>query len=139
MNVVLKIKFKIMDIEQIQQEILLETEFSRLYEIQINLSRLIKNTHKQILIAKTKIEKSEAKGNLGIYQSMLEVLQHRISDLKQNDRLKKNNQGRINHNFRLAAKIVLQKATYKEIMELAIKTRAEVKEDTKELRCNKIE
>lgn len=126
------------DIEELQQEILQETEVNRLYEIQIDLSKLIKNAHQQNLMAETQMEQSEAKGNLGIYHSMLEVLQNRVSELKEIDREERNEQGRINYNFRLAAKTVLQKETYKQIMDLAIRTRSEFKEDAKELRRNKL-
>lgn len=89
-------------------------------------------------MAETTMEQSEAKGNLGIYYSMLEVLQNRISETKEIDREGRNEQGRINYNFRLAAKTVLKKETYKQIMDLATRTRSEFKEDAKELRRNKL-
>ena len=127
------------DINELQQEILQETGVNRLYEIQIDLSKLIKNAHHQNLMAETKIEQSEAKGNLGIYHSMLDVLENRISEIKEIDREERNEQGRINYNFRLAAKTVLQKETYKQIMDLAMRTRAQFKEDKKKLRLNKLE
>jgi len=126
------------DIDELQQEILQETEINRLYEIQIDLSKLIKNAHQQNIMAETTMEQSEAKGNLGIYHSMLEVLQNRISEIKEIDREERNEQGRINYNFRLAAKTVLQKETYKQIMDLAMRTRSEFKENAKELRRNKL-
>ena len=101
-RVALITQIKMIDIEELQQEILQETEVNRLYEIQIDLSKLIKNAHQQNLMAETKMEQSEAKGNLGIYHSMLEVLQNRVSELKEIDREERNEQGRINYNFRLA-------------------------------------
>ena len=74
------------DIDELQQDILQETDINRLYEMQIDLSKLIKNAHQQNLMAETTMEQSEAKGNLGIYHSMLEVLQNRISETKEIDR-----------------------------------------------------
>ena len=126
------------DIEELQQEILQETEVTRLYEIQIDLSKLIKNAHQQNIMAETIIEQSEAKGNLGIYHSMLDVLQNRVSELKEIDKEERNEAGRINYNFRLAAKTVLKKETYNQIMDLAVIKRAEFKEEAKELKRNKL-
>ena len=50
-RVALITQIKIIDIEELQQEILQETEVNRLYEIQIDLSKLIKNAHQQNLMA----------------------------------------------------------------------------------------
>ena len=126
------------NIEKLKQVILKETEITSLYEIQIDLSKLIKNAHKQNLIAETALEKSEAKGNLGIYHSMLEVLQNRISKLKEIDKEERNEDNRINYNFRLAAKTVLKKETYNQIMNLALIKRAEFKEKAEILKQQKI-
>jgi hypothetical protein len=126
------------DLDELQKEILQQTEVNRLYEIQIELSKLIKNAHRQNLMAETTMEQSEAKGNLGIFHSMLDVLQNRVSEIKEVDKEERYEQGRINFNFRLAAKTVLQKETYKQIMDLAIRTRTEIKEDQKELKRNKL-
>jgi hypothetical protein len=134
----LKYIIKMIDLDELQKEILQQTEVNRLYEIQIELSKLIKNAHRQNLMAETTMEQSEAKGNLGIFHSMLDVLQNRVSEIKEVDKEERYEQGRINFNFRLAAKTVLQKETYKQIMDLAIRTRTEIKEDQKELKRNKL-
>lgn len=126
------------NIDELQEEILNETDVNRMYEIQIELSKLIKSAHQQNLMAQTGIEQSEAKGNLGIYYSMLEVLQNRISEIKEIDRQERNEQARINYNFRLAAKTVLKRETFKSIMNLAMRTRSEVKEDFKNLKQSNI-
>ncbi len=127
------------DIEQAQQEILQSDQLSRLYEIQIELSKLIKNAHHQNLTADTIMEQSEAKGNLGIYHSMLDILQNRVQELKEIAKDERNEQGRLNYNFRMAARNVLEKKTYQAIMDLAMQTRREVKEQSKELRQNKLQ
>ena len=40
-------------IDELQQDILQETDINRLYEMQIDLSKLIKNAHQQNLMAET--------------------------------------------------------------------------------------
>lgn len=127
------------DIDELQQEILEAENTTRLYEIQIDLSKLIKNVHQQIIMAETTMEQSEAKGNLGIYHSMLSVLQNRISEIKELERAEKDSNNRINYNFRMASKSVLKKETYNQIMDLAQKTRHEVKANRKELRANRLQ
>ena len=127
------------NINYLQEGILSETDINKMYEMQIELSKLIKNAHKQKLIAETTMDESEAKGNLSIYYSMLDVLQNRISETREFDKHNRNEQNRINYNFRLAAKTVLKKETYNQIIDLAMKPRAEFKEDAKELKRNKIQ
>lgn len=126
------------DVDKLQKEILQEKNITRLFEIQIDLSKLIKNTHTHILMAETQAEQSEAKGNLGIYKAMLDVLQNRITTQTEIDKQERNEAGRINYNFRLAAKVVLQKNTYKQIMDLAMKTRTQFKENADDLYKNKL-
>jgi len=116
------------DIDELQQEILESNNTNQLYEIQIYLSKLIKNVHQQIILAETIMEQSEAKGNLGIYHSMLSVLQNRILEIRESEKSEKNINNCNNYNFRMAAKTVLKKEIYNQIMDLSIKTRKEIKE-----------
>ena len=121
------------NIEELQEEILHENNINRLYEIQIDLSKLIKNAHAQNIMAETIMEQSEAKGNLGIYHSMLDILQKRINETLYNKKNENNNQNRINYNFRLASKKVLKKETYKKIIELANMNRPDFKKIANQL------
>lgn len=116
-------------IDELQNEILKTLDVNRLYEIQIDLSKMIKNAHRQNIMATTVMEQSEAKGDLGIYNTMMEVIQNRVEELKEIDRADRNEQGRINYNFRAAAKGILKRETFNHIMDLANRTIREIKED----------
>jgi hypothetical protein len=127
------------NLDELQDKILSEQCTDKLYRIQIDLSRMIRNAKVQKELAETIMEQSEAGGNLGVYYSMLEVVHGRIEKLKQEAKDDRDYNGRLNHNFRLAAKNVLKKDTYAKIMELAMINRPEIKRIKSELIKNKIE
>ena len=111
----------------LQQRIINENDIQNLYQLQIEVSEKIKENHVQIMDSSTNTQKSEAKGDLGINYSLLEMVKNKISTIKEKIREEQNEQNRINYNFRMAAKNMLKEELYDQLMFLAKKTRTAAK------------
>lgn len=86
---------------------------TELYRMDIQLTELMGKLHISHRTAESNLEQSEIKGDLALANSLLSILRDRISDAK-------NTNNRLNHNFRMHAKNMLDKSTFKEIMNAAI-------------------
>lgn len=113
----------------LQQRILQENDVQKLYLLQIEVSQEIKDIHVRINNYKNTKEQSIEKGNLGVSYSILELVKDKISNTKQKAREDQNEQNRINYNFRMAAKNMLDDDVFDQLMFLARKTRREAKVD----------
>lgn len=88
-------------------------ETTELYEMDIELTEIISRLHISHRMADTNMEQSEIKGELALANSCLNILRDRIADAK-------NTNNRLNHNFRMHAKKMLDKSIYKDILNSAI-------------------
>lgn len=113
----------------LQQRILQENDVQKLYLLQIEVSQEIKDIHVRINNSKNTKEQSIEKGNLGVSYSILELVKDKISNAKQKVKDDQNEQNRINYNFRMAAKNMLDDDVFDQLMFLARKTRREAKLD----------
>lgn len=113
----------------LKERILQENDVQKLYLLQIEVSQEIKDIHVRINNSKNTKEQSIEKGNLGVSYSILELVKDKISNTKQKAREDQNEQNRINYNFRMAAKNMLDDDVFDQLMFLARKTRREAKVD----------
>jgi hypothetical protein len=107
---------------EIQRQIMEEDEPDAMYDILIDLQFEVSALHKRMNGAETVTEQSDMKGQLSILYSLIEVCQNRMNDIRDIN-------GRMNHNFRMAAKDVLDKETYRKIWNEARKPRQKKVED----------
>lgn len=103
---------------------------NQLYLTEVELQEFMGARHKAIRMAETEMEATEAKGDLGVAQSLAGICRERQQEVG-------NFANRVNYNFRMAARSVLTKETYQQIWELAQLTRNDVKDKKKELNANK--
>lgn len=120
-----------MDLKQIRQDVMTSENINQLYEIELDLVEHIGALHKGIMLADTTIEQSEVKSNLSMANALLEICRDRQSEVKDTG-------GRLNYNFRMAARAMLSRETYNSIMDKAHLPRKKVKEETGYLKQNKV-
>ena len=119
-----------MDLKQIRQDVMTSENINQLYEIELDLVEHIGTLHKGIMLADTTMEQSEVKSNLSMANALLEICKDRQSEVKDIG-------GRLNYNFRMAARAMLSRETYNLIMDKAHLPRKKVKEETNLLKQNK--
>lgn len=107
-------------------------DLGKLYEYKLDLTQDVNEAYQNANTAQTREDRHTYFAKVNEYKAMLDVVEHKIRDTKDTG-------SRLNYNFRMAAKQVLQPATYKKIMELSHQTIRELKENKKELRSNRIE
>lgn len=115
------------------KSIVLESEdLKELRITYLDLTDMSGNIYKSIHKVETQTEQTELKANLTQINALIKVCDERISELKDEN-------GRLNHNFRMNARLMLKKETYNKIMELSYYRRSYVKDCKNELKANRLE
>ncbi len=105
--------------QELKEEILKTADLDRLYEIQIDLNSDISIVQQRIFDAINSTIKRTEITRIKLYQSMLEICVHRISDLKQKQAEEKDLGNKLNYHFRIAARTNLKPETYNKLNEIA--------------------
>lgn len=119
-----------MNLEKLKESIFNTDEVDDIYRCQIDLMEAIGNYHKSLRMAESDMEATEIKANLNLANTLTEVCREKIKDIRDTG-------ARLNYHFRMAAKSMLHKSTYNDIMKVATLPRKEVKADKKELSKNR--
>lgn len=119
-----------MNLKETRQSVMAAETITQLYELELDLTEHIGVLHKGVMTADTTFEQSEVKSNLSMANALLGICRERQAEVKDLG-------GRLNYNFRMAAKAMLTKDTYESIIRKAHLPRQEVKSETKELKQNK--
>jgi hypothetical protein len=119
-----------MNFKETRQSVMTAQTVAELYELELDLTEHIGTLHKGIMLSDTTMEQSEIKSNLSMANALLGICRERQVEVKDKG-------GRLNFNFRMAAKAMLSHKTYDEIMNKAQQPRREVKAETKDLRANR--
>lgn len=129
-----------MKTQEIQNKIFnQEIPISELYKLQIEINEKITNMKRSAHMAETQLDQIEMNGEIKILYSLLETLQYQVSDLRNKEADQRDENGRLNHNFRMAARGALKKETYDKIMDIAHGSMRDVREQTKQLQNNRLE
>jgi len=119
-----------MDLQATRTKVMESEDLKELYNVELDLTDHIAILHKSVMTAESTMEQCEYRGKLSISNALLGICRERQQEVK-------DIAGRINYNFRTAAKIMLKKETYQALMEKAQLTRRQVKSDYKQLSQNK--
>ncbi len=114
------------------QQILDSDDLHWLFKTNVELTEDISATHREIREAQTESEKSDAQGELSVLYALQEITKHKIAEAKDTN-------NRLNYNFRIAAKYMLKKETYKALMEQSNNTVRSMKANKDVLKTNKLE
>lgn len=121
------------------KKIVLESQDkNELYSAEIELTEMISNLYAKVENARNSAYKVQYKGELSVAISIKDVCRDRQSELREQASKDADAHNRMNYNFRMAAKAMLTKETYENILVRAALPRKEVKEQTKELRSNRV-
>lgn len=121
-----------MEFETIRSRVLNTEDLTEIYTLEIDITKHIGDLHKSYHKSQYKDEQTDARSALSNFQALLEICKDRKADVRDTG-------ARLNYNFRMAAKTMLQKETYNSIMQKATLPRKEVKAEQKELKANRIE
>jgi len=119
-----------MNLKETRQKVMTAETVTDLYELELDLTEHIGVLHKGVMLSDTTMEQSEVKSNLSMANALLGICRERQAEVKDIG-------GRLNYNFRMAAKAMLSKQTYDAIMLKAQLPRREVKAEKNELRANR--
>lgn len=119
-----------MDLKQTRQSVMSAETITQLYELELDLTEHIGVLHKSVMLSDTTMEQSEKKSDLSMANALLSICRERQSEVRDTG-------NRLNYCFRMAAKAMLTKDTYENIMRKAHLPRQEVKSETKELKQNR--
>jgi hypothetical protein len=109
------------------EEITTTDDLDRLYELRLACAKEIGEIHAKLTGVKSEKEKIAVKSELALAYATQEVVLHRIDDLKLIHKHEGNHQAKVNYNFRMAAKVRLDKPLYEELLSIAHKSRREIK------------
>jgi hypothetical protein len=114
------------------REIMNCDNLQKLCEEKQALTDRIGGMHISLRLCEEDMERTEIKSGLTSANSLLEIVNQRIEDVRTDAQLEQREQDRINYNFRTAAKSLLTKETYAKVMDEAVKTRREFKEQKRQ-------
>lgn len=119
-----------MTLQEIRQEMMASENIIELYNIELDLVERIGILHKEVIMADSPMSQSEIKANLSMANALLNICKERQAEMKDLG-------GRLNYNFRMAAKAILTKENYKNVMDFAVQPRHEVKSELSKLKHNR--
>lgn len=116
---------------EIKGIILSSLDKNELYNLELELTEIISRCYRSISLSETTAESIDHKADLSMANALLGVCKNKQIDAG-------NEQNRINHNFRCAAKLMLTPETYNRILDNARLSRSEVKSQKNELKANRV-
>jgi hypothetical protein len=119
------------------QEIIDESNFVGLLAIQIELAEKLSDLHLQK--QQPDCIHEEVTANIRTAYTQLELVKRKIVEFEREEKIIRNREMRIKHNFMRIAKAVLTGETYKKIRDMALGPLYEAKPHFPELRKNKVE
>lgn len=105
--------------DELKNEVIYSDNPSRLFEIMLEISEMVSGRYIDLAKTDDKVERTELKGEISVYNAMLDIIDKRIDDVKAGEHDKSRKELLANRQFRMAAKCVLQKETYERITELS--------------------
>ncbi len=120
-------------------EVIETRDLNRLYQLEIECTQDMSILHHRKNMAETTMEESVTMGEIKLMQSIINTIQNKIPDLKQELAEERDTNASLNHKFRLAAKNILKPETYKAIMDVSHGTAKGIRAGKDELRANKME
>lgn len=118
-----------MDLVKTRAEMMASDDINQLYNIELDLTQYVGTLHKNVVTAGSNMEQVEEKAKLSMANALLGICRERQAEVKDTG-------NRLNYNFRMAAKSMLDEKTFDDIMQKARLPRRTVKEEFKNKSAN---
>jgi len=119
-------------LSNIKNIVLNSQDKNELYAAEIDLAEIVSDLYKKIAACYNYKAKVDIKGELSIANTLLDVCRERQKEIKDLS-------GRLNYNFRMAAKVMLCNDTYERILQQAAFPRPETKQQKDKLKQNRVD
>ena len=114
--------------DELKKEVIYSDNSGRLFEIYVELSK-----------SENHIKKTELKGKISVLNTLLNIIDKRIDDVKNSGNDRDRKELLANRQFRMAAETVLQKETFERIKELSLINYKKFKDLKNDLKNDKLE
>ncbi len=125
--------------DELKKEVIYSDNSGRLFEIMIEINEEISALYVELSKSENHIKKTELKGKISVLNTLLNIIDKRIDDVKNSGNDRDRKELLANRQFRMAAETVLQKETFERIKELSLINYKKFKDLKNDLKNDKLE